>query len=211
MTAEQFMDAVWMLTKTAPAKPAAPVRLPEFAESVPPERRFIRASLVTADELMRTLGRPNREQVRHHAARPSLDTTSPRPVERTGPRRHPGARGREPAEGEAEGDAGRARRGHLPAGAVAAGRWRTSWPRRASLLGFAGDGRGARGPAVGGGHVYRSFSSSGKPGGAVMRFAEQVGKLSDEQRLAFYEVLAHNLTISIRGICRTGSISDAKG
>jgi hypothetical protein len=63
MTAEQFMDAVWMLTKTVPAKPAAPVRLPEFAESVPPERRFIRAALVNADELMRTLGRPNREQV----------------------------------------------------------------------------------------------------------------------------------------------------
>jgi hypothetical protein len=63
MTAEQFMDAVWMLTKAAPAKPAAPVRLPEFAESVPLERRFIRAALVNADELMRTLGRPNREQV----------------------------------------------------------------------------------------------------------------------------------------------------
>jgi hypothetical protein len=63
MTAEQFMDAVWMLTKTAPVKAAAPVRLPDFAESVPPERCFVRASLVNADELMRTLGRPNREQV----------------------------------------------------------------------------------------------------------------------------------------------------
>jgi hypothetical protein len=63
MTAEQFVDAVWMLTKTAPAKAAAPVRLPQFAESVPPERRFIRAAVVHADELMRTLGRPNREQV----------------------------------------------------------------------------------------------------------------------------------------------------
>jgi hypothetical protein len=63
MTAEQFVDAVWMLTKTAPAKAAAPVRLPEFDGSVPPERRFIRAALVNADELMRTLGRPNREQV----------------------------------------------------------------------------------------------------------------------------------------------------
>ncbi len=63
MTAEQFMDALWMLTKTAPAKAAAPVRLPDFDPSVPPEQRFIRASLVHADELMRTLGRPNREQV----------------------------------------------------------------------------------------------------------------------------------------------------
>jgi hypothetical protein len=52
-----------MLTKTAPATAAAPVRLPAFAESVPAERRFIRASLVNADALMRSLGRPNREQV----------------------------------------------------------------------------------------------------------------------------------------------------
>src|SRR5262249_46643465 len=63
MTAEQFLDAVWMLTKTAPAKAAAPVRLPEFDRSVPAERRFIRAALVHADGLMRSLGRPNREQV----------------------------------------------------------------------------------------------------------------------------------------------------
>jgi hypothetical protein len=63
MTAEQFIDALWMLTKTAPAKAVAPVRLPDFVETVPPERRFIRASLVNADALMRSLGRPNREQV----------------------------------------------------------------------------------------------------------------------------------------------------
>jgi hypothetical protein len=63
LTAEQFIDAVWMLTKTAPAKPAAPLSLPPFEGSVPPERRFVRASLVTADALMRSLGRPNREQV----------------------------------------------------------------------------------------------------------------------------------------------------
>jgi hypothetical protein len=63
MTAEQFIDAVWMLTKTAPAKAVAPVKPPPFADSVPPERRFVRASLVNADALMRSLGRPNREQV----------------------------------------------------------------------------------------------------------------------------------------------------
>ncbi|MBI1917236.1 MAG: PSD1 domain-containing protein [Planctomycetes bacterium] len=63
MTAEQFLDAVWMLTKTAPAKAAAPVRLPEFDSTVPAERRFVRAALVHADGLMRALGRPNREQV----------------------------------------------------------------------------------------------------------------------------------------------------
>jgi mono/diheme cytochrome c family protein len=63
LSAEQFVDTVWMLTKTAPAKAAAPVALPAFGESVPAERRFVRASLVPADALMRSLGRPNREQV----------------------------------------------------------------------------------------------------------------------------------------------------
>src|SRR5205814_4382621 len=63
LSAEQFIDAVWMLTQTAPGKPAAPVALPAFADTVPPERRFVRASLVPADALMRSLGRPNREQV----------------------------------------------------------------------------------------------------------------------------------------------------
>ncbi len=63
LTAEEFIDAVWMLTGTAPTKPTAPATLPPFADSVPRERRFIRAALVNADELMRSLGRPNREQV----------------------------------------------------------------------------------------------------------------------------------------------------
>ena len=63
MTAEQFMDAVWMVTRTGPAKPAAPVKLPAFATDTPKDRQFVRASLVNADLLMRSLGRPNREQV----------------------------------------------------------------------------------------------------------------------------------------------------
>jgi hypothetical protein len=63
LTAEMFVDAVWMLTGTAPAQAAAPVKLPPFGETVPPERRFVRASVVNADALMRSLGRPNREQV----------------------------------------------------------------------------------------------------------------------------------------------------
>jgi hypothetical protein len=79
MTAEQFIDAVWMLTHTAPAKPFKPsdpkdsLPLPDFPGSVPVERRFIRASLVQADLLMRSLGRPNREQV--VTTRPDLLTT----------------------------------------------------------------------------------------------------------------------------------------
>jgi len=61
MTAEQFLDAVWMVTGTAPAKADATVQPP--GEAIAPEHRFIRAVLVKSDELMRSLGRPNREQV----------------------------------------------------------------------------------------------------------------------------------------------------
>ncbi len=60
MTAEQFLDAIWMITGTAPTRLAAPVKPPEEG---PKERQFVRAALVNADPLMRSLGRPNREQV----------------------------------------------------------------------------------------------------------------------------------------------------
>jgi hypothetical protein len=73
MTAEQFLDTLWQITGTAPAKAAAPVALPAFDAGVPAERRFIRAALVNADALMRSLGRPNREQV--VTARPEVLTT----------------------------------------------------------------------------------------------------------------------------------------
>ncbi|HET6879372.1 MAG TPA: PSD1 and planctomycete cytochrome C domain-containing protein [Pirellulales bacterium] len=63
MSAEQFMDAVWQITGTSPGKPIAPVELPAFPPETPHEQQFIRASLVFCDELMRSLGRPNREQV----------------------------------------------------------------------------------------------------------------------------------------------------
>ncbi|HEX4590487.1 MAG TPA: DUF1553 domain-containing protein, partial [Gemmataceae bacterium] len=63
LTAEQFIDAVWQITRTAPAKPVAPVKLPDFDPPTPADRRFVRASLVNCDLLMRSLGRPNREQV----------------------------------------------------------------------------------------------------------------------------------------------------
>jgi hypothetical protein len=61
MTAEQFLDAVWMVTGTAPAKADAPMKPP--AQAVAPAHRFVRAALVKCDPLMRSLGRPNREQV----------------------------------------------------------------------------------------------------------------------------------------------------
>jgi hypothetical protein len=55
LTAEQFVDAVWRLTGTTPVKPA-------FAAG-DRGKEPVRASLVTSSSLMRSLGRPNREQV----------------------------------------------------------------------------------------------------------------------------------------------------
>jgi hypothetical protein len=62
MTAEQYMDAVWQITGAGPAKVDAPIEWPPEA-SEPDERLPVRASLVKSDLLMRSLGRPNREQV----------------------------------------------------------------------------------------------------------------------------------------------------
>lgn len=73
MTAEQFLDAVWQITQTAPGKAQAPVKLPAFDTGVPKERQYVRASLVRSNLLMRSLGRPNREQV--VTTRPDLLTT----------------------------------------------------------------------------------------------------------------------------------------
>jgi hypothetical protein len=55
LTAEQFVDAVWRLTDTGPKKPA-------FAAG-DRGKDPVRAALVTSSALMRSLGRPNREQV----------------------------------------------------------------------------------------------------------------------------------------------------
>lgn len=54
MTAEQLVDAIWQLTDTAPKDADA---------KIPRKDTPIRASLVKSDFLMRSLGRPNREQV----------------------------------------------------------------------------------------------------------------------------------------------------
>jgi mono/diheme cytochrome c family protein len=55
LTAEQFVDAVWRLTGTAPAKPTF--------DAGDRGKEPVRAALVKSDPLMRSLGRPNREQV----------------------------------------------------------------------------------------------------------------------------------------------------
>ena len=56
LTAEQFVDAVWKLTGQAPKEVAA-----EGAKGR--KRAYVRASIVNSTTLMRSLGRPNREQV----------------------------------------------------------------------------------------------------------------------------------------------------
>jgi hypothetical protein len=66
MTAEEFVDALAELTGVAPEASAnddvfvKPLPKPESNAGARP---FVRASLVKGTDLMRTLGRPNREQV----------------------------------------------------------------------------------------------------------------------------------------------------
>jgi hypothetical protein len=48
------------------------------------------------------------------------------------------------------------------------------------------------------------------PESSIMRFAENMVKLTEEQRLHYYEVLAHNLTVGIRGIWSDERIDDAE-
>jgi hypothetical protein len=55
LTAEQFVDAIWRITDIAPNEAAAKLDRDD--------QEPLRASLVVADPLMRSLGRPNREQV----------------------------------------------------------------------------------------------------------------------------------------------------
>ncbi|MFM8283656.1 MAG: PSD1 and planctomycete cytochrome C domain-containing protein [Planctomycetaceae bacterium] len=64
LTAEQFTDALWQLTGTAPDTPDAEVTrvrdTPGGGERPPP---MVRAALVKCTPLQRALGRPNRDQV----------------------------------------------------------------------------------------------------------------------------------------------------
>jgi hypothetical protein len=71
MTAEQFVDAVWHLTGTAPAKPDAHVARSSGTKEAPAP--MVRAALVKGTPLMAALGRPNRDQV--VTSRPSELTT----------------------------------------------------------------------------------------------------------------------------------------
>lgn len=72
MTAEQFADGLWQMTSTGPNEPHK--RVAEFLpENEKKDRKSYRAALVASDLLMRSLGRPNREQV--VSDRPSMLTT----------------------------------------------------------------------------------------------------------------------------------------
>jgi hypothetical protein len=72
LTAEQFVDALWQMTGTGPKKPHGKVE--EFlSEEEKKAHPTYRASLVDSDLLMRSLGRPNREQV--VSERPTMLTT----------------------------------------------------------------------------------------------------------------------------------------
>jgi hypothetical protein len=70
LTAEQFMDAVWSLTATGPAAPHASLGAKTEFSALEGK---VRAVYVISDPLMRSLGRPNREQV--VTTRPELLTT----------------------------------------------------------------------------------------------------------------------------------------
>ena len=71
MTAEQFLDSVWQITDSAPAAFDAPVVRAVVDSSG--ANRMIRTSLLKSDFLMRSLGRPMREQI--VSMRPSELTT----------------------------------------------------------------------------------------------------------------------------------------
>jgi hypothetical protein len=62
MTAEQFVDSLWEMTQTGPKQPHKNAEAFLTADEKANHKSY-RASLVTSDPLMRSLGRPSREQV----------------------------------------------------------------------------------------------------------------------------------------------------
>lgn len=76
MTAEEFVDAVWQIAGVAPAKSANDEvfgKRRQSEQQLTIDSPFVRASLVESTLLMRSLGRPNREQV--VTSRPAEMTT----------------------------------------------------------------------------------------------------------------------------------------
>ena len=72
MTAEEFVDSLWQLTNTGPKEPHHAVAKFLSSDETAAHKTY-RAALVACDPLMRSLGRPNREQV--VSDRPTMLTT----------------------------------------------------------------------------------------------------------------------------------------
>jgi hypothetical protein len=72
MTAEEFVDSLWQLTNTGPKEPHHAVAK-FLSDGEIASHKTYRAALVACDPLMRSLGRPNREQV--VSDRPTMLTT----------------------------------------------------------------------------------------------------------------------------------------
>jgi hypothetical protein len=72
MTAEEFVDSLWQLTNTGPKEPHHAVAKFLSRDEMASHKTY-RAALVACDPLMRSLGRPNREQV--VSDRPTMLTT----------------------------------------------------------------------------------------------------------------------------------------
>lgn len=74
MTAEQYVDAIWQITGIGAKQPHERIAKTLTAlEPAHPSPDWYRASMVQSDLLMRSLGRPNREQI--VSTRPNLLTT----------------------------------------------------------------------------------------------------------------------------------------
>ena len=63
LTAEELTDAIWQICGSAPSKFDAPVTRQTSGKGAAAKPPMVRAALLQSDLLMRTLGRPNREQI----------------------------------------------------------------------------------------------------------------------------------------------------
>ena len=119
LTAEQFIDAIWMLTGTAPAKQTAPATIPPFpdkrSEGAAVRSRHTRG-LRPADAVARP---PEPRAGGDHAAGATEHAASPRPRKRPIPDLDARPRGREHSESEPEGVARRTRGLGVRAGTLA--------------------------------------------------------------------------------------------
>ncbi len=106
MTAEQFLDAIWQITRAGPQKPVAPVKLPDFAPAVPSERKFVRVSLVNADALNAIAGQAEPRTGSDIPARPVIDASGAGSFQRPDSGESVGAGSKQHPQGEPQSNAG---------------------------------------------------------------------------------------------------------